>query len=173
MTNLAGGDMNLKLLEATLETYGADRTRWPAQVRRELSSVVAESSAAQRLVAESLALDRLLDMAPVVAAEKRAALGDRIVAAAESDRRASVVPMAPARRPVSRARPSAGSSWENAYAGMALAASLMLGVLAGSNQTLAPAIQDMAAAAGWDAGVSSGQVAVNDDDIGLANEDLL
>ena len=166
MTNPAGDDLNVKLLEATLETYGADRTRWPAQLRRELTSVVAQSRAAQRLVAECQALDRLLDLAPVVAAGKRAALADRIVAAAGIEQRSSVVSR-------SRARPSTPRGWENVYAGMALAASLMLGVLAGSNPTLAPAIQDMAAATGWDAGASTGQVAVNDDDMGLANEDLL
>ena len=171
MTNSAGDKMSLQLLEATLETFGADRTRWPAQRRHELSGIVAQSSEAERLIAESQALDRLLDMAPVVAAARRTALGHRIVAAANGEARSIVVPMTPARRPI-------GSRWENATAGMALAASLMLGVLAGSNQAFTPAMQDIASAAGWDAGSVTGQVAVNDaaandEDIGLANEDLL
>lgn len=156
----------IKLLTATLESFGADRTRWPVHVRRELSSLIADNQDAQRLLAEAAALDHLLDLAPCVSLGAKSALTERIVGqAARADvsqisRRSGFV------RPLGRK--------ENAYAGMALAASLVLGLLAGSQQSLAPALQEVAASAGLESAAVSGQSATpGDDSFGLATEDLL
>lgn len=153
-------------LTATLETFGADRTRWPVHVRRELSSLIAHNQEAQRLVAEAAALDHLLDLAPRVSLGAKSALTDRIVAHAS---RANVAPIS---RRSGFGRPLARN--DNAYAGMALAASLMLGLLAGSQQGLAPALQEVAASAGLESAAAGGQIATSSDDsFGLASEDLL
>ena len=52
------------MLKDVLDAYGADRTRWPAASRREISALLAVSQEARRLVAEAEAFDRLLDAAP-------------------------------------------------------------------------------------------------------------
>lgn len=156
----------IKLLTATLESFGADRTRWPVYVRRELSSLIADNQDAQRLVAEAVALDHLLDLAPRVSLGGKSALTERIVAQA-------------ARADVSQISRQSGFGQprprrDNAYAGLALAASLVLGVLAGSQQGLAPALQEVAASAGLESAAPGGQVATSSDDsFGLASEDLL
>lgn len=170
MNTPANGHADLALLEATLEVYGGDRTRWPTDVRHKLSGILVSNEAAERLIAEAVALDRLLDMAPAVSPERRHALALRIGAGARQGKTAGAA---------ARVQPIR-SRWrrDGAYAGMALAASLMLGVfagsnLAGSNSTFAPAIQSIATDADWEPSASSGQVAANDDGDGLANEDLL
>jgi hypothetical protein len=163
MTKQTGNTMDLKRLEAALETYGADRTRWPAPLRRELSGVIAGNGEAERLVAEAAALDRLLDLAPKVAESRQTALSDRIVRTAKISAPVTVVPL----------RPAALRPRDSIYAGFALAASLMLGVVTGSQASLAPAMQDVAMAVGLDAGSDGGQVAVNDDGLEIVNEELL
>ncbi len=47
-----------------LETFGSDRTRWPAPVRRDFAGLLATSADAQARMREAEALDRLLDLAP-------------------------------------------------------------------------------------------------------------
>jgi hypothetical protein len=169
MNTPTDGHAGMALLEATLETYGGDRTRWPADVRHKLSGILANNDAAERLIAEAVALDRLLDMAPAVSPERRHALAVRISAEARKGQPAAAA---------ARVQPSRSRWREGAYAGIALAASLMLGLfagsnIAGSNSTLAPAIQSIATDAGWEPSATSGQVAANDESDGLANEDLL
>ena len=41
MTRKGLGTVGLDKLEATLDTYGADRTRWPAPLRHALSGLIA------------------------------------------------------------------------------------------------------------------------------------
>ena len=84
MTNTSEDKPNLALLESTLERYGADRTRWPADMRRQLAGLLGTSKEAQRLVSEAAALDRLLDMAPSLSDARGKALAVRIVSAAKT-----------------------------------------------------------------------------------------
>lgn len=162
----------IKLLETTLECFGADRTRWPVQVRRELSSLVADNQEAQKLVAEAAALDHLLDLAPRVALGAKSALAERIAAQAAQSAQSAQAGVSPFSKRGGFGRQTARN--DNAYAGMALAASLMLGLLAGSQQALAPALQEVAASAGLESAALSGQIATpGDDGFGLATEDLL
>ncbi len=67
-----------------LDGYGADRTRWPAPERLRFASLLAEDAEARRLLAEAAALDRLIDMAPLVAESRREALVERILERAAS-----------------------------------------------------------------------------------------
>lgn len=160
---MSTGNQNtgLALLEATLETYGSDRTRWPAELRRQLSSVVSSNVEARRILAEAKALDRLIDIAPVVPADRLQALSDRIVMAARTTPRVVGSSSLPGRKPtLSMCR-------ENFAAGMALAASLVLGMFAGSQQ------QDLAGVAGLASDATINQADASDDSDIYSNEDVL
>ncbi len=162
------------LLEETLEIYGADRTRWPLDVRRALTGLLSENADARRLVAEGEALDRLLDLAPVLDQARLTGLSDRIAAASRITPRMA----ATANVPVPK---SAVWPVRRAVIGMALAASLMLGIIAGQSVEMAPAVSEavseLATVAGIDAGIDAtagnNTVALGDDaDTGF-DEDLL
>ncbi|MEQ1718516.1 MAG: hypothetical protein ABL907_21450, partial [Hyphomicrobium sp.] len=132
-----------------LDAYGADRTRWPAQSRRDLSQVLSASSEARRRLADAEAFDKLLDLAPLVPAAKLEALSQRIVAEAARTPRIAVSRSAPV--------PVRLPQWRRHVSGMAaLAASLMIGIFAGQSQTMAPAVGELAAVVGIE-DVSAGQ----------------
>ena len=166
---MSTGNQNtgLALLEATLETYGSDRTRWPAELRRQLSSVDSSNVEARRILAEAKALDRLIDIAPVVPADRLQALSDRIVMAARTTPRVAGSSSLPGNKPMLPARR------ENFAAGMALAASLVLGMFAGSQQAVVPALQDLAGAAGLASDATINQADASDDSDIYSNEDVL
>ncbi len=166
---MSTGNQNtgLALLEATLETYGSDRTRWPAELRRQLSSVDSSNVEARRILAEAKALDRLIDIAPVVPADRLQALSDRIVMAARTTPRVVGSSSLPGRKPTLPMRR------ENFAAGMALAASLVLGMFAGSQQAVVPALQDLAGAAGLASDATINQADASDDSDIYSNEDVL
>lgn len=190
--------MTLDDLKVALETYGADRTRWPAPVRHGLASVIAGDGEAARMLREAEALDRLLDMAPTVSDERVAAMAERIAAAASRQPRmvggdVSVVTdssgpeirgseirgfgiqgaqLAAARRtttviPFRR--------FEHAFAGAALAASLVLGVVVGQSSVITPALNPAAELLIGETlnDTSQQQLANIDEADGFLDEDLL
>ena len=57
--------VGLDKLEAALDTYGADRTRWPAPLRLTLSGLIAGNPQAQKMLKDAEAFDQLLDSAPL------------------------------------------------------------------------------------------------------------
>ena len=171
MTNTSDHNKNLALLETTLETYGADRTRWPAEIRRELTGIIGVSVEAQRQMTEAAALDRLLDMAPALPDARRQALANRIVGVAKTTPRVASS-SAPTRKPVTASYLENGRR-ENWAAGMALAASLVLGLYAGSHQSVMPALQEIASAAGFGSDAGLGQADIGDDSEIYSNEDVL
>lgn len=156
--------LRLADLEAALDTYGADRTRWPAPLRHALSGLIASSEEAQKLLDDAERFDRLLDMAPGPSAADLARLSDRIVAAAERQPRMITSRPAPVEVP-RRAR-------EFGWAAAALAASLVLGILAGQSRLVTSAT-DLLAGASQTTNDSGAQLAFTDDIDGLADEDLL
>lgn len=144
----------LAALAELVERFGADRTRWPAEQRLRFAGLVAEADEAQRILAEAAALDELLDRAPRVSSPRQRALADRIAQAVASEAEAgnaNVVELGP-RRTGNRGQPS----WRMAAL---LAASLLLGVFAGSTGL----IDDLLATG----------TEIASDDIGLADEDFL
>lgn len=160
----------IALLEETLDIYGADRTRWPLDVRRALSGLLSENADARRLLAEGEALDRLLDLAPAIENERVLALSGRIAAASRTTPRMAATANVPAPKK---------AIWtpRRAVSGMALAASLVLGIVAGQSVEMAPAVSELAAAVGIDASSEvvpgNNTVALGDDaDTGFY-EDLL
>lgn len=104
-----------------LETFGGDRTRWPADDRRRFARLLSASPEARRLLSEAEALDRLLDEAPRLSPAREARLAESIMAAA-TEERPKVVSMPKTRRATpTRIWPAAAL----------LAASLLAGVFAG------------------------------------------
>jgi hypothetical protein len=156
MTN-ANNNMTLAEFERLLEVYGGDRTRWPADARAGAGHLVARDRAAQRLLAETEALDRVLERAPLPTLASEAALADRIAAAASRSPRvvrAGATPPAEAaaegnvfRLPDLRGRRQWHDTAKFGGAASVLAASLAIGVLIGlssSPQRLAPAFEELA-----------------------------
>lgn len=165
MTNRLTKD--LERLDGVLETFGADRLRWPADVRRELATLMASSEEAKRRMREAEAFDRLLDTAPQLSGDRIAALTDRIMAGAARTPRMAVSNTI--QKPATRA-----PVWRRHAGGMAaLAASLMIGILAGQSQTMTPAVSEVAALAGFDLESAGQQVAQTDEADVSIDEDLL
>jgi hypothetical protein len=120
-------------LGVLLESHGADRTRWPARDRLRFAQVLAEDAEARRLLAEATALERLLELAPTPSPEREQEVSARIVA------------MAQGQAPSSAARPeeesvvrlyAPRSGVKLLPAAALLAASLLVGVFAGSSGVL-------------------------------------
>ena len=154
------GKAGTALLEETLEIYGADRTRWPLEVRRALSGLLSENADARRLLAEGEALYRLLDFAPALEKSRVNALSDRIAAASRITPRVA----ATANVPIPKK-----AIWtpRRAASGMALAASLVLGIIAGQSVEMAPSVNELAVAVGIDAG---GEVTTGNNTVALGEE---
>jgi hypothetical protein len=177
--------MDRQALEHLLDVCGADRTRWPARERLRFASFIAADDEAKRLVAESAALDALLDRAPRASEDREIALKERIVAAAlrSSETRLAVVtsrdaPAEPglptwlhyAKRMVVPARTQRRHEWS---AAAVLAASLVVGVMLGSTGTFDATMQEVAEATGISASAETSQLALGEDILAAADEDLL
>jgi hypothetical protein len=173
----------LDALERLLDVYGADRTRWPARERLRFASLITDEPEAQRLMAEAVALDRLLDVAPAARKDQEQGLTGRIVAAARGQqhkplRGSEVAPAisnivklpAWVRRP-QIARAFGASDWP--AAGL-LAASLVLGVMLGSAGMLDSTMQEVAEVAGLSSSLTvEPQLMLNEDTAAWAGEELL
>jgi hypothetical protein len=172
-------------LERLLEVHGADRTRWPARERLRFASLVSEDEEAQRLLKEAAALDSLLDLAPRAGKDREHALKERIVAAAlkSADTKLAVVAGGlegnPARWPAWARRPAFAPAFAKARLGgqlpaaALLAASLVVGVLLGSAGTFESTVADVAEATGLAAAGETSQLALGEEIIAAAEEDLL
>lgn len=138
----------LKELGELLATHGADRTRWPAPERLRFAGLIASDPAAQRLLSEAAALDRLLDLAPAPTPASRA-LADRIVTAAAREPGLAPVSgiLVPTRRrsttPWSGRGQGIAISRFNLPAAALLAASLVLGTFAGTSGALNSALEPL------------------------------
>ena len=166
--SISNGD--LAALEQALETYGPDRTRWPVDVRHGLSRLIASSAEAQQLVAEAEVFDTLLDRAPVLSAADNAALLERIVAAAAQQPRAV---HSPVQVPLVRTKPIFIGRQQHGWAAAALAASLVLGVMAGGTQSVGTVSEAFGIAVSGDSASAEQQLASTDEAEGLIYEDLL
>jgi hypothetical protein len=156
-------------LQAVVDTFGGDRARWPAAARLRLATLVATDVAAARIVAEAVALDRLLDLAPSVTPDRERALADRLRAMAAATPQdhlaersvmrqnecgsatatvtslgASTHPVrmlaGVAKRPGRFGQPRAPLTGRTRQAAALLAASLMLGVFIGTSDIAGPVV---------------------------------
>jgi len=173
----------LDALERLLDVYGADRTRWPARERLQFASLITDEPEAQRLMAEAVALDRLLDVAPTARTEQEQGLIGRIVAAArvQQHKPLSASEVAPAVSNIVKlpawvrwpqiAGAFGASDWP--AAGL-LAASLVLGVMLGSAGMLDSTMQEVAEVAGLSSSLTvESQLMLNEDTAAWAGEELL
>jgi len=171
MTRNGSGPAGLDRLEVALDTYGADRTRWPAPLRLALSGLIATSSEAQKLLADAEAFDRLLDRAPEYSPDKLAKLGDRIAAAAARQPRLVATSGGGDASPSEIARPVFRRS--HGFTMSALAASLMLGIFAGQTNVLNSTADMLLSSDAASSASPSRQVAQTDDADSLLDEDML
>jgi hypothetical protein len=159
MEETVDNGLMLEALDRTLEAYGADAARWPEASRLKLSAFVAGNGEAQKRVADARALDRVLGFAPRFSDAQNTALAGRIVAkAGHQPRIITEAAKAPLSRQWSSGRGSQG------LAGAALAASLLLGIIAGQSADLATLSEVFA---------SGQQVAQGEEADTLTDEDLL
>lgn len=125
MSNLRDQGQLFDLLDDTLDAFGGDVSRWPGDVRAKLDALIANDGEARRRMAEARALDKLLGQAPALPEARQRALVDQIVAKAlRQPRMVAATSAAPPRKAESLLR-------ANTWAAGALAASLVLGLLAG------------------------------------------
>jgi hypothetical protein len=157
--------------ERMLDTFGSDRTRWPAPARRDFASLTTSGEAGVRLK-EAEALDRLLDLAAPPQIDT-SALAARIVAAARAEAPATTA--APSGTRFQRresGRRAAEAPWP---AAALLAASLVLGMFAGISGAFQPDVGTAVAEsdAGFDSDVDADQLAFDSDRISMFEGDLL
>lgn len=169
---------DLKAFEHLLDSYGSDRTRWPAPQRLEFAGLVAGSPVAKRLYREAEAFDRLLDLAPAPASDE-ALLVDRIASAAFADAPEEAPRWQPAHREGAMKRSGVPSrslmsrvSWP---AASVLAASLVLGAVAGFSGALDNAMGPIVVASFEDGtgDIEVGLVALDSATSPASEEDLL
>jgi hypothetical protein len=149
MPNSSHTDHDHQSLLAVLDTVGADQSRWSQADRARFATAIGNDPRARRAVEEAGALDRLLDQAPRIDASRETQLVNRIVAVARASTSETMVDLRSraSRDPsVSRSAPAFPTVTSLLWrpAGALLAASLVLGVLVGSQGTLAPALTSMA-----------------------------
>jgi hypothetical protein len=165
------GPVGLDKLEAALDTYGADRTRWPAPLRLSLSSMLAGNAEAQEMLRDAEAFDRLLDKAPQYDASRLGNLTDRIAAAAERQPRLVASQARPATTE-SRGAPWSTVRRHHGLAATALAASLVLGVFAGQLKVFTSTADVLLGGDSASPTVSK-QIALTDDGESFLDGDLL
>lgn len=158
----------LDALEQVLDRFGADRTRWPAPVRRDFAGLIARDDGAKARLREAEALDKLLDLAPQPTIDTRA-LASRIVAAA----RAETPAVSPLKARVAWARLDRRAAEAQWPAAAVLAASLVLGAFFGLSGTFDSAVEPLVADASYEMVPDSGQLALDTDANDLFEEDFL
>lgn len=160
-------------LEHLLEVYGAERSRWPARERLRYSHFIAENPQARALLSEARALDALLDQAPEPPQGDMEALTARILAAAgagEAAKRGNVTVLDPARSRQVRQPEDRLIGWS---AAALLAASLVLGVFAGTAGVISTPFDSPSASASAESDEDVSRLALGADESGLIEEDLL
>ena len=165
----------IEALKRLLEGHGADRSRWPARERLRFTSLLAESREARRALAEAEALDALLDTALEPQPAEISALSARIAAAAARVPARPVARVRSVQRDPGRSGRPAQREIFNWPAAALLAASLVLGVFAGSADfvEMPGSAPTVAAALESDAEGDASQLALGGDTAGLGEEDLL
>lgn len=145
------GDKNsadLTALEEHLEIHGSRIERWPDAARRRFDLLLKENARARELLAETRALDDLLDRAPLPDARRMADLTERIAALAKAEGReqrtaAPVIDLTARRQ--ARRPPVTPMRWKVASA---LAASLLAGIYLGSSPPVSTAVESVASLVG-------------------------
>lgn len=175
MTSTNENATPLAELAHLLDTWGGERTRWPANVRLRVTELSASGPEAHRLLVEARALDQLLDVArdapAALSAQATRSLADRILAAAQAETSAPGValPTRPSAEVIALSRRKAvapAQALHNRWPAAGLiAASMLVGIYFGGSINLAPVLQELAEVAGLSALVDP-SLAANGDDLG-------
>lgn len=136
------GQTGLTRLREVLETYGADRSRWPAAERLSLAPFIAASDAARRLIAEFEALDRVIAQATPRDEVAALSLTERILAAAERERAQANIEIA--KTSTLQHRGPARRRLQYALIAACVAFVFTAGLFAGLSGWLDPAFQEVA-----------------------------
>ena len=159
MTNPTTPKLTRAALAGALDVHGANRLRWPIELRAGAAALLVEDATARLLYREAAALDLALDHAPQVDAARTGALADRIRAVAERSPRiaasTSGAMLAAARPGRSPASGFGGGRWSG---GAVLAASLVLGLLVGGTGLTHPAVAALEDLIGFSVGGGNGAV---------------
>lgn len=153
---MAGNQNTAELLdfEQHLDVHGSRSERWAEEARQRFEPLLAKSGRARELLAETRALEQLLDRAPLPDAQRMQSLADRISAAVvaevkSSSASASVIDLGARRR---LRQPLRSFSWKVASA---LAASLLVGIFIGASPSVTSAVESLATAVGLPSGAES------------------
>jgi hypothetical protein len=168
-------------LERILDTWGADRNRWPTSVRARADSLIGATTDARAMLREAAAFDALLDRAPVPSTSRRAAVSERILSTAvaaqgPSQREGVVLPWPGARRPqIARPAPAAYARFRSAWAAPALlAASLAAGIFMGALDMVPSPVNQLVQAVELDGDLEQSVAAADNDGLAsVLDEDLL
>lgn len=173
-----------------LDRYGGDLKRWPAEAREAARAMTSSDAAFARRLRETQALDRVMmrvededEAAAEVSRDAVARLTDRVMADVASAQKVerlqpNATPPAPGLRGLRRfpdwfkAPVSVANALPASAAGGLLAASLMLGIFAGSSGWLDSAAAPVASAFGFTDGDAVALVGSDDDFVGLVEEFL-
>lgn len=152
MTNSSTKPMSLAEFAELVDTFGADRTRWPLLRRHRADALIALDADARRLLDEAAALDTVLDQATIPEPSNLDGLLDKVMARATAGPRlATSTPSAAAnqtRVTATRPRVSTADRRDAWRAGALMAASLVAGLYLGQAQigaTAIPVMQELAA----------------------------
>jgi hypothetical protein len=137
-------DTELNAFLALLDTVGADRARWPTGAEARFAALIATNPHAHRALTEAQALERMLDLAPRVAAVREAALMAQIMAQTRSSTSVQPSNIAPMRAP---AKPAPARHLSQGLG--LLAAALLLGIIVGVGGIVSPVVDSMAEAVGF------------------------
>ena len=132
---MTSDSMTLDRLQSLLDAHGGNVTRWPEEDARALPALTAANPYARAMVAEAVALDRVLAAAPAGRSNRLVSLTDRIVAETRSG------PVIAIARGATQAPASRRLRWP---ALAAMAASLLIGVYCGLNGYTPQALQQVA-----------------------------
>lgn len=170
-----------------VEAWGGDEARWPSKARDRMHAIVAgwpdNRVIVTGILAEAVALDKVLDRAPVPAQSTLPALADRVFAAAMAGAAAAARDAPPVGqtgsnvyalkmavspgRPLQRNSLTRQSGWQ--AAGL-MAASLLAGVYLGGSVNINPMLQELSEVLGLAIDLETASAGIQDE---TSDEDTL
>jgi hypothetical protein len=184
----SGQKLSLSELDAILDSFGGDVSRWPAAKRAAAEILLAENASARKMVADAKVFDALLDRAPAVDSVRVPELARQIVAtAARSAPAGGTAPahagqgglaadnVIPLRRRAEPARPAVRPAARHNFRTMAvLAASLAMGIMIGALDLVPRSVTQFTGLSGSGTEIEQSVSSMHSDDLSdVLDEDFL